>query len=194
MSHTFDHATPGESLLIYNMVRNRLPFIADLPANQSFLSNFTWEIMNQLEICFKIAEQEAPNNVVGQEGNYSTLQQSIIADIVTVYTIMMQAGGGWDFATGAAGGAASTATYLSKAKAGAVEVEYDQFKGTGGSVETMVGGTSLLNFYKKNAVNKASQLGCIIDICDDCSMTAMTMNQPVVTPFIVMGGCDSCGS
>lgn len=195
MPHTFDHATPGDNLLIYNMVRNRLPFILDIVANQTILSNFTWEIMNQLEICFRIAEKVAPDNVVGQEGNYTALQQSIIADLVAVYVILMQAAGGWDFTTGlpaTTGSAASTTTFLKKAKAGSVEVEYDQFDAGKGAGTTAIGNTSLLNFYKKNAINKAGQSGCIIDICDDCSLNVMNINMPTINPFIIVNAC-GCG-
>lgn len=185
MAHEYDHKTAGDAMLIYKMVRNRLPFIADNVANTTLLSNYTWEVMHQIEVCFKIAEQESPNNVVGLEGNYSALQQSIIADLVAVYVLLMQAAGGYDFTSGGGGGSSAPATYIKKAKAGSAEVEYDQFDTSKSTTSTAIGSKSLLEYFKKNAINKAAQNGCIIEICDDCSLTIQGMAvQP--QPFIVV--------
>lgn len=192
MPHAYDHATPGSALLIYNMVRNRLPSIADTPTNQGLLSNFTWELMNQLEVCFKVATDGGTITEdlsrIGQEENYSAIQQSIIADLVAVLVLLMNA-------SSAAGGSSSssTGTFLKKAKAGSVEVEYDQLD-SGTINASTIGSENLLNFYKKAAINKAGQLGCVIEICDDCSFNISLAGTTDVVPFITFpGDCGCCG-
>ncbi len=193
MSHPYDHATTGNTLLVYNMVRNRLPSIADNAGNMLLLSNFTWELMNQLEVCFQIATAKGtiPEDLtrIGHEENYSALQQSILADLVACLILMMNL-------SSSAGGSSSTGTgtFLKAAKAGSAEVEYDQIDSSKiyGSV---VGKESLLNFYKKGAINKASQLGCVIEICDDCSINVGLAATTNIQPFITFhgGDCHGCG-
>lgn len=180
-----NHSTAAYS--IYQMVLNRLMFMADTPANEQLISSFTYEVMTQLNICFKLDEAD-----IGDETKYTVLQKSIIADIVCLYILFMQAAG---VAGGIGGNAPTGATFISKAKAGSVEVEYSQFNIKTGSSLAM-DGTALISFYKKQAINKAAALGCTIDICDDCSMSASLIYQNNVNPFIVYpaSGCEGCGS
>lgn len=191
MNHPYDHKTPGDNLLIYNMVRNRLPYIANNSGNQSILSGFTWEIMNNLEPCFQIAMATAPNNVIGEEGNYSTVQQSIIADLVAVYGLLMQIAGGYNFTLGINVTPVITSTYIKKASAGSADVEYDQFDATKGTTKYLLGDENLMNFYKKGAIAKAAAIGCIIDVTDDATLKILEIQQQAraFIPFVVVKSC-----
>lgn len=171
-------------LPIYQMVRNRLPFLADNTTNEQLISYFIYEVMWQLNPCFKLAEAD-----IGDETKYSMIQKSIIADIVSVYILIMQG------ASLAGSTTAPGATFMSKTKAGSVEVEWSQF--TAGSIGTLaMPPEQMREFFKKQAVNKALGIGCIIDICDDCSMTAQEVAKSNLTPFIVYPSpdCGCCGS
>lgn len=182
-------------LFVYKMVLNRLPFLADTPTNKELVSNFTLEIMFELEICFKVnagVPEEEPTHI-GDEQYYSIPQRAVIADVVSCYILMLyMASSTGD--TGALGGTvASTATFLKKAKAGSVEVEFDAFdvKKGGGWFTT---GDSLLKRYMDSAIRKARAMGCIIDICNDCSLSVECMQclEPALFVVRTSGDC-GCG-
>ena len=175
-----------EDLTVYQMVLNRLPFLVDNTGNKKLLSHFTLEVMNELEPCFRVRFNPDTNaeqfTRVGDEQFYSVLQRSVVADIVSMYIVLLKA---TETSAGDADtGVTASPTFMSKVKAGSVEVEYDQFKlkdSTLMAIET----EALLSTFKKNAIRKAGQLGCVIDICDDCSInlleTAMhTTNIPAL--------------
>jgi len=166
------------------MVLNRLTFIENNPTNEQLISYFIFEVMAQLNVCFKKDDTD-----LGDETKYSTVQKSIIADLVSIYILIMQAGA---VAGGVAGSSAATTTFISKAKAGSVEVEYKQFDVKLGGSFAMAS-TDLITFYKKNAINKALSLGCIIDICDDCSVKAQLQMQNNLQGFITFQSDDGCG-
>src|SRR5690606_22063067 len=103
------------TLSIYTMVLNRLPILTDNDANKLLISNFILEIMYELNHCFKIEDA-----AIGIEANYSVIQQSIIADIVSVYILISifaqnMSGGTTDIETGETSGGNNA---LTKAKAG----------------------------------------------------------------------------
>jgi len=192
-----DHNT---ELPVYRMVLNRLPFVVDTPSNVTLLSHFTLEVMNELEPCFKARIVPETGAVVysrvGNEEHYSVLQRSVIADIVAMYILLLKAtetSGG----STAEGAAAPLSTFLKKAKAGSVEVEYDQFKLKDSTI-LAIGNEDLLGQLKAGAVRKAAQLGCIIDICDDCSIniSAGITDSAKILPMITRNwdsGCNGCG-
>jgi hypothetical protein len=187
----------NKDLTIYEMVLNRLPFLLDTPKNKNRVSEFTLEVMAELEICFQIDRglpQGAPSRV-GNEDFYSIIQRAIVADIVAVYIIMLQmmanlAG----VADGNSGITANSNKFLSHAEAGSVNVTWEQFdinKASG----LVLTGEKLLMLYKKSAIRKAHSIGCLIDICDDCSLAVeLMMNHTLPTPRVIVStDCGCCG-
>ena len=136
------------------------------------LKDYVLEVMWELELCLKIEKKDPPNNVVGMEANYTVLQHSLIADITAMYMLMWMAA----LSTGGNASVSTTTTtvapvqFLKKAKAGSAEVEFEQMK-TSGSAGFITDLPKLLDFFKKRAIGKAWQMGCKIEICDDCSMS-----------------------
>lgn len=166
-----DHTGVAETLSIYIMVINRLPFLDDTQANTTHISELTVEFMEELELCYKIKEAESPNNTIGPEDNYSVVQRSILADLVAmtiIYNLM---------ATTTAGGTIDSYTtttpaggkVLTKAKAGSVETGWERLDITKNATLGTTG-EKLLNMLKSSAIRKAFGLGCIIDICDTCTI------------------------
>lgn len=174
---TADHR--DATLAIWTMVRNRLPFIADTAGNQTLVSNFILEIMHQMELCFQIGATDA--SLIGVESNYSVLQQSIVADVVSIQMLMMA---GAEATGGNADGAIEAVnTFLKRAKAGSVEVEFGPFE-IDKHASFAMSGIQLMAYLKRNAVNKAAQIDCMIDICDDCSLKFLNDNV-IIPPFSV---------
>lgn len=178
-----DHTS--STLAIWTMVRNRLPFVADTVGNQTLVSNFILEIMHQLELCFQIGADDPAD--IGIEANYTVLQQSIIADVVAIQMLIVAgaeaAGGNADEATEAVN------TFLKKAKAGSVEVEFGPFE-INKHASFAMSGIQLMAYLKRNAINKAAQIDCIIDICDDCSLKFLNDNV-IIPPFNVVEYVDN---
>lgn len=193
-------ANHNQVISVKQMVLNRLPFLADTAANTLLLSQYTLEAMYELEYCFRIRVMEDGTEDMARVGNeqfYNVYQLSIVSDLVALYVLMTQF-------IGNMGGIASDVstipstpsvqTFLRRAKAGSVEVEYEQF-------DTKISGllatdaNTLIGQFKKDLMRKARNFGCIFDICDDCSIMFMKDNaQP---PFLLFGGdagCVGCGS
>lgn len=183
-----DHRT---DLTIYKMVRNRLPFILDNANNEEKISNFTLEIMFELEPCFRVDKdlQEGDPTKIGYEENYSIPQRAIIADIVCVYILILQMVAN---ATGVGVDNAESGSnkFMSSVKAGSVTVEWEQLDISKGSVMTTTG-EKLMMLYKKSAIRKARAIGCLIDICDDCTLAVeLMLARDIPTPrVIVSSGC-----
>lgn len=177
------HTSP--ELSIFKMVLNRLPIIADTPENRTLISNFILEIMVQLNKCLKKEDSQ-----VGIESNYTLIEQSIIADLTSLNILMVAAiestGGN------ATSGAEAVNTFLKKAKAGSVEVEFGPFS-LKDNPTLATGLDSMYKFFKNNAINKAGQIGCMIDITDDFSIKFL-MDDTIIKPFIIVGDCGCGGS
>jgi len=189
-----NHNTGAENLSVRDLVLARLPFIADTLVNTKLLSTFTLEVMYELEGCFKVSIlPDGTINLarVGDETFYSVLMKSIIADIVAVYILILLGAGSQFNGIVAQIDTGILSKYLKKTKAGSVEVEYDQFDFKKGSSFTRLDTMSLIGAYKKSAVRRAHQLGCVIDICDDCSIAlAALMSTNVGLPFLTTDcGC-----
>lgn len=162
-----------QDLSIWEMVQNRLPFLDGTSTNnETLVSDYTLEMMHEIEPCLKIEEG---GGTIGVEADYSISQRGLIADLVTCYILLA-------YSLAQTGGTSSTSSlgtgtavdgdsaFLKKAKAGSVEVEFAQFdltKNAGLQTNT----DSLLTMYKKSAVRRAGQLGCTLDLCDDCSIS-----------------------
>lgn len=167
-------------LTITQMVYNRLPYLADTPNNAVLVSNFILEVMYELEVCFLVDEDlpEDQDTHVGNEGYYSIVQRSIIADVVAVYILMVRMLG--NMAGTVIDGVETPAISgkeLSKVNAGSVGVEWSRFDLTK-NAGLFTTGDRMLELYKKAAMRKARTLGCIIDICEDCSTAAELLLAP----------------
>lgn len=175
----------SDALSIYTMVLNRLPILNDDDVNKLLISNFTLEIMHEVNGCIALPIEE-----VGVEASYSIIQQSIIADLVCCYllisTFAQNMNGGQ---TDADGNQVGGNTFLEEAKAGSVEVKFGQLS-VKDSAALITTGPALLNSFKRSAIKKAASIGCVIDVCDDCSIK-ITENVTIDKPFIVTSS--NCG-
>lgn len=186
-----------KDLTIYEMVLNRLPFLLDTDKNKNRVSEFTLEVMAELEVCFRIDKDLPQGHLsrVGDENYYSIIQRTIIADIVAVYIIMLQMMANLAGVADAGSGiTANSNKFLSHAEAGSVNVTWEQFdinKASG----LVLTGEKLLMLYKKSAIRKAHSIGCLIDICDDCTLAVeLLMSHTLPTPrVIVSSDCGCCG-
>jgi hypothetical protein len=156
--------------------------------------------MYELEYCFCIRKlEDGTEDItrVGDEANYNVYQLSIVADLVSIYVLLTQYvgnAGGIASDTEGVESTPSVQTFLKRAKAGSVEVEYDQFDTKKSGLLSM-DAISLIAQYKKDLMRKARNFGCIFDICDDCSIQFMQSN--ISPPFLLFGGgedCIGCGS
>lgn len=188
----------------YEMIKGRLTFLEDDPEIQNRCGMFILETMYAVNKCFKVGYLEdgtIDDSQIGDEVNYTYLQRSIIADIVsclilmTISTAMTASGSGETAGTTASSSSSSGgAIFLKKAKAGSAEVEYDQVDASKAATLAM-NGASLLASFKSGASRKMmAEYGCLLDICDDCTLAVEAFSTP--SPMYVPGdnGCDSCGS
>lgn len=175
---TSDHR--NEDLTVYTMVLNRLPIIADTPENQDLISTFILETMFIMNFCFKIEEDQ-----IGLESNYNIIQQSILADLTCLQILLIAAiettGGN------ATDSSEPVTTFLKNAKAGSVEVEFGPIDIKNHATLAM-GADAYFKFFKKNAINKSAQLGCLIDIDDEASVNILH-DDFIKLPFRVVS-CD----
>lgn len=170
---------------IYNLVRNRLPFLEDTEDNQNLVNDFFQEVAWELEPCFRVSYLEdgtVDEDQIGVEANYNMAQRSVIADLVSVYILLLYAVAN----TQGTSTVTPATTFLKRAKAGSAEVEWGQFSIKDGLSLTM-GADALINRYRDSAMRKARNFGCIIDICGDC---VGVLQSPL--PFITVTGC-GCG-
>lgn len=180
------------SLDLFTMVFTRLPFLADTPENRTRISSFAVEIMNELEPCFKVDKEDPDPTHVGDEQYYSIAQLAVVADLIAVYILLVFMTlniGGLGTMGGSTPTPAALTTFLKRTKAGSVEAEWEAFdvKSTTGMV---IGGDKLLAVYKASAMRKARNLGCIIDICEDCSLAvSCVLDQFRPADFIVRTEC-----
>jgi hypothetical protein len=173
-----DHT--GSAVSITQMVYNRLPFLdAESDANHTLISVFILEVMHELNGCLDKEE-------VGNEEDYTEAEKSLIADVVSLYVIFLTSAQNSGTANSSS---SSLSKFLSAAKAGSAEVEYEQFDIKKAHTVSM-GSESLINFLKGSINRKSSKLGCPFDVCDDCTL-AFGANG-TLPPFIVVGDSD-CG-
>lgn len=179
---------------ITDMVFMRLPFLEITDNNKDLISMFILDVMFELDVCFRKKLLEAdPALEEVDEGQYNFVQKSIIADIVCCYIIlikMLSNIGGVADQTGGGGGA-EPQKFLKRAAAGSVNVEWEQFDLNKASLA--MSGEKLLDRYRQNAIRKALTLGCIIDICDDCSLKAQLQVEGNIMPFKVVHFSNDCG-
>lgn len=179
------------SLDIFHMVFNRMPMIEDTPANRTIISNFALELMAELEPCFKVdSALTPPTTHIGDEQYYTLTQMTIVADLICCYILlifMAQNSGGIN--TFGSGAGAPIGKFLKRTKAGSVEAEWEAID-IKSSVGMYIGGDKLLAMYKQSAIRKAYSIGCIIDICDSCTLLVSCALDKYPHNFIVQTSCD----
>ena len=196
---TVDHRI---DITIYKRVLNRLPFLLDDSSNETLISEWTYEVMWQLEPCFKVANQVTPKDEdrIGQEQYYSVNKQSMIAEFVSLFMLqslaVARAGAGTEHIVDAAT-AQSTLTstngglYLKRAKAGSAETEFAQVK-ISDSQFFALNATELINLIKQNILSQSAWFNCPLSV-NGCTITFNPIKQGSVKPFLVTGGSDCLG-
>lgn len=178
---------------IHKLVFNRIAFLSPTQNNADIISNYIVEICNEIEPCLQISwyndagerQKIRDKTRVADESKYDNEQKSLIADMIAVYLLRRIAGLNASGATIADTGLVtdSDKTFLSKAKAGSVEVEYDQFDGN--KVSSMgLGASTLIEQYEQSAFKKGRNLGCLLDICQECLEKILKANHSGGLPFI----------
>lgn len=185
-------------LTIIEMVRNRLQFLAPGNPVDDQLGMFILELMEELEPCFKVSQVDWNNtqeiigetappwpmvpspDKVGHEEFYTVTMMALIADLVAVNVLV------WISANNANGDGspAGNGTFLKRAKADVVEVEWAIAQGA--ATLSMDAG-KLLEYYRSAAQRKAVRLGCSIEVCDPCAEATLLTTGPL--PFIVVKDC-----
>lgn len=177
-------------LTIQQMIFSRLPYLSQTDDNKALIDNFVLETMYELEVCFNVSNGGADESNIGDESKYSFLQKMIIADLVCVQLLMnrmIKESVASEESTG------EVDKFLKSTKAGSVEVEWEQVDPKKGAMFSS--GTSTMEYYRKSAIRKAAQLGCLLDICDGC-VQAVLESKSMQSPFIVVTseGCGCSGS
>lgn len=187
-----NHNTNNTEFYVHNMVFDRLPMLEDNQTNKDKLGRFTLEIMYELEPCFRAkAKTDPPAEAnIGNETNYDIRQRSVVADLVAVKVLMFHINSQMfgDNSAGTGTGTGNPNKVLTKAKAGSAETAWEQFDIKKSA--TGMSATDLMDKYKKDAIRKAHALGCLIDICEDCTMAVQSMQAgATLKPFIVSKSC-----
>jgi hypothetical protein len=180
-------------LTVLKLVYTRLPILVPGDVeNEALISTLTLEAMYDLEPCFRIRFYEDDEGIgledwerVGIEDYYSIPQKRVIADLVSLnvlYRIIIQNSVKQGEENAANG------EFLKKAKAGSAEVEFEQIK-LKDSALFQLGAKDLLAKFRKDAINKAALLGCMIDVCDDCSIEFLTDTDTGLSFMVPDCGC-----
>jgi len=133
-------------------------------------------------------EQVIENEEIGNIGNedfYTNAEKSIIADMVCMQWIFSDAVNRSSTIT-----STTAPTFVKKAKAGSAEVEYD--KADSKTLPFLIDAGKMMDKFKADAQRKALSLGCVIDICDDCTYKAYLSNPAAFIPInflVVRSGC-----
>jgi len=184
-----------DTLTVLKMVKNRLIWVRDTEKNDEIISGFIYEAMAELELCFRVrfytdekGRRKEDWDRVGQEQFYHTLMRSILADIVCIYILTMLA---TSLSTGKfdddSESTAPSGLFLKSAKAGTVDVAWEQIKVDAGSAVLAFDSMELLTLYRNNAIRKAVNLGCVIDILEDnaVKILELTTDMTKVKSFTI---------
>jgi hypothetical protein len=181
-----DYRQPTLSTM--QMVFNRTRFLdeTDIPT-QTLIKDYIWELMNELEGCFRVSiltDGTVDDSRIGQEQYYTIVMRTIIADLVATYVLM--------YISGLNSQGSTTVTpsvkFLKRAKAGDAEVEWGQVT-IKDSAQLFIQAPALIDMYRRDAMRKARGLGCILDICEDCTGL---LDTTAALPFLVVSDC-GCG-
>ncbi len=180
-------------LVFKTMVYNRLPFMPTTSANDAIIDGFFQEECWEMQKCFQIGLNPSTGDIdetqIGVEANYNTIQKSILADLVAMYIVMLTiASNAQGTASGATPPVPGAIKYLSKSKAGSVDVEWKQIN-VGETAGFIVAANDFMAAWKSSASRKARTFGCIIDICDTC---AVNLQVGILMPFVTVSDCAGC--
>jgi len=177
-----------DDLYITEMVLARLPMLSNTQNNQDLISLFIFEVMSEMEVCFKVDEDlpEGDDSRVGNEEHYDMVRKMVTADIVSVYLLMRRSLMDTAGVAGADTDGVSNPRIITKSVAGSVEVEWEQLdikKGGGMHASS----AALINRYQDSATRKGAQIGCII-AWDEGMTVACEINYTL--PIKVVTHCD----
>lgn len=140
---------------IRQLVRNRLTFLKD--SDVPVIDTYILEAFALTQVCLGKEEPENPEQ--WNEEDYSLLERSFIADLVSYFMLIKKSidqTSGSD--TSVSDGNATIPTFLKKAKAGSAEVEFDSaYKNFSGFATDMKATAQLI---LDNGRTRAAQLGC----------------------------------
>jgi len=145
MAFPTDHNSVANSM--HQMVYNKISFLIQSETTDELISNYILETCGEFEACLSI------DGDVGLEGSYSIAQKSFITDLVVVSLL----------ARIAAENSSGSNTFLSAAKAGSVEVAYEQFDDKAGLT---MSAEKLQAFYKEQGERRGLKLGCKVTVLE----------------------------
>lgn len=177
---------------VYSLVLDRLLFLVDdadlLPSpNADKISSITWEVMLWINQCLRI-----PADEIGIETNYTELQLSLIADVVAYYILLYRAialGAGVDGYDITTTTVAPSGLFIKRTKSDETEVEWAQLSTKENSGHGGINIAKLMEDLYSAMCSKASLYSCHICRCKDCTLTIEMLDQGIVKPFIIIGGC-----
>lgn len=199
-----------QNLPIIDMVGMKLSTLITVtePTTEQAVSLMCYEIMTELEKCFKVRYRSMVANVltelerlpenekfenIGDEQFYKILEKSIVADLVCMQWLFkkaMELAATIGTNSTGTGTDAPPATIIKKAEAGSANVEFMPLETK--NVPMLLNIQNLMSGFKASAERKALTLGCVIDINDDMVFRAY-LNNPdkFINPnfLIVRSGC-----
>ena len=199
-----------QNLPIIDMVGLKLSTLITIaePTTEQATSLMCYEIMTELEKCFKVRYRSIVETVlteldrtlenenwenVGDEQFYKILEKSIVADLVCMQCLFkkaMELSNTIGTNSTGTGTDAPPATIIKKAEAGSAGVEFMPLETK--NVPLLLDIKNLMSGFKASAERKALTLGCVIDINDDMVFKAY-LNNPdkFVNPnfLIVRSNC-----
>lgn len=165
--------------------------------NDQLISRYIYQMMWQLQACYQIVDSGG-NPAVGDESLYSLLQKMVIADLVSWYILFRQT------LINSQGNAndddpapdAPPQRYVQTAKTGEVSTTWSYVK-LNDTAYASIDAEKMMAAFKDSAVCLAQQLGCVIEVCADgsvsCSCVVSENRSPIIeNPFIVAGKLPSC--
>ena len=185
------HLSPdhnNDSLTIYKMLQNRLPFLQDTEKNKQLASELTFEIMYELEPCFQVSvleDESVDESRIGMEVYYPMPKKSVIADILAMQLVRTQAlkvsGGFYDESNEFV---EPTGTFIEEAEAGSVLVKYSQFEVDKSSV-LATNTDKVYESYKTDVLRKLDRIGCLFEVGENGQLTPCESTCKPYIPFTV---------
>lgn len=175
-----DHS--GLTITVWSIIKDVMTFVADTTANEDLSSRFTLMVMNDLEFCFQI-DPDSTGGLIGNESLYTYPQLSLVADLVGLRFLLSQS------ITNTSASGSSASTYLKKAKAGSAETEFGLVGSSSSGITMNV--TDMWDKLSSSAISKGANMGCIFDVCSDCSVKAVSCDllDASILPFVTGGNC-----
>lgn len=151
--------------------------------NEQLISRYIFQMMTQMQPCFQI-----PDADFGDETKYSLTQKMILADLVAWYILFRQVLINTEGDSANPNAPAPPTRYISSAKAGEVSTNWSYIK-LSDTGKAVLSAKDMMAAFKENAVCLARQLGCVIEICADGSISCSCTNA---SPIIENGFIVAC--